>query len=157
MDVPPALAHAIESIAGPAYLLDRTWRARAWNKPAQRLFVGWLGRGDDRNLLRYIFLAPVARTVIPDWEDRAGRVVAEFRAQTSRHLEDPAIGALVDDLQRRSAAFRRCWTEHAVVERAGGARVFDHPRDGRLTFEQIAFTVASRPDFTLVMLVPDDS
>jgi hypothetical protein len=43
-----------------------------------------------------------------------------------------------------------------VVERAGGARVFDHPRDGRLTFEQIAFTLASRPDFTLVMLVPGE-
>lgn len=154
MDVPPAVADAVGSIAGPAYLLDRTWSARAWNQAAQRLFVGWLGPKDDRNLLRYIFLNPVARKVIPDWEDRARRVVAEFRAQTSRHLEDPSITALVDDLRRRSAAFERCWTEHAVVERAGGARSFDHPKDGRLTFEQLAFTMASRPDFTLVMLVP---
>jgi transcriptional regulator with XRE-family HTH domain len=154
MDVPPALADAIASIAGPAYLLDRTWSARAWNQAAQRLFVGWLGPKDDRNLLRYIFLNRVARTVIPDWADRAQRVVAEFRAQTSRHLEDPAIVALVDDLRRRSPDFERCWTEHAVVERAGGARRFAHPKDGPLTFDQIAFTMASRPDFTLVMLVP---
>jgi hypothetical protein len=153
MDVPPALADALAGIAGPAYLLDRTWSARAWNQPAARLFVGWLGRGDDRNLLRYIFLNKIARTVIPDWEDRAHRVVAEFRADTSRHLEDPAVVALIDDLRGRSADFERCWTEHAVVERAGGARSFDHPKDGRLTFEQIAFTMASRPDFKLVMLV----
>ena len=29
-------------------------------------------------------------------------------------------------------------------------------KDGRLTFAQLAFTLASRPDFTLVMLVPDE-
>jgi transcriptional regulator with XRE-family HTH domain len=156
MDVPAALAQALASIDGPAYLLDRTWNARAWNPPAARLFVGWLDRPGDRNLLRYIFLSPLAPTLIPDWEHRARRVLAEFRADSSRHLDDPALHALVDDLSRRSPRFARWWTEHAVVERAGGGRRFDHPRDGRLDYEQIAFTMASRPDFTLVMLVARD-
>jgi transcriptional regulator with XRE-family HTH domain len=154
MDVPPALAEAIASIAGPAYLLDRTWRARAWNQPAARLFVGWLDQPDGGNLLRYVFLSPQARTVIPDWENRARRVLAEFRAAMGRHLEDPALRALTDELRRRSALFARAWREHAVVDRTGGTRAFQHPRDGRLRYEQLAFTVASRPDFTLVMLVP---
>jgi transcriptional regulator with XRE-family HTH domain len=163
MDVPPALAAAIAAIAGPAYLLDRSWTARAWNPPAARLFVGWLdavgGAADGiaRNLLRYVFLSPVARRVIPDWENRARRVLAEFRADSGTHLEDAALRALVDGLARRSTLFARCWREHAVVERAGGERWFEHPRDGRLRYEQIAFTLASRPDLKLVMLVPSPS
>ncbi len=159
MDVPPALARAIAAIDGPAYLLDSLWNARAWNRPAAGLFVGWLdgaldGTG-DRNLLRYVFLSPVARKIIPDWQARARRVLAEFRADSSRHLEDADLQSLVEDLRGRSTLFAQCWTEHAVVDRTGGERTFDHPREGRLSYQQIAFALANRPDFKLVMLVPE--
>ena len=153
MDVPEALAQAIAAIASPAYLLDQAWTARAWNKLAARLFVGWLDGAHDRNLLRYVFLSPTARTVIPNWQARARRVLAEFRADSSRHLDSPALRALTDDLRQRSPLFAQNWTEHAVVDRTGGERTFDHPRDGVLRYEQIAFTLANRPDFTLIILV----
>ena len=159
MDVPPALARAIAAIDGPAYLLDSLWNARAWNRQAAALFVGWLdGAVDDtgdRNLLRYVFLSPVARKIIPDWQARARRVLAEFRADSSRHLEDADLQALVEDLRRRSTLFTQCWSEHAVVDRTGGERIFDHPRKGRLRYQQIGFALASRLDFKLVMLVPE--
>src|SRR4029079_6601966 len=45
MDVPPARADALASIAGPAYVLDRLWNARACNEEARRLFAGWLAGG----------------------------------------------------------------------------------------------------------------
>ena len=154
MDAPPALAEAVAAITAPAYVLDRNWDARAWNTPATRLFIGWLDRGHDKNLLRYVFLEPMARHVIPDWEKRARRVLAEFRADSSRHLDDPSIVALVDDLRKRSPLFARTWSEHEVVERSGGERRFVHPRDGRLRFEQVVFALASRPDFKLVVLLP---
>jgi transcriptional regulator with XRE-family HTH domain len=151
-DVPPVLAGALASISGPAYVLDRAWNARACNDAARRLFVGWLD-GDEANLLRYVFLNQVARRIIPDWRSRARRVLAEFRAESSRHLDDPALAMLVDDLRSRSEFFARCWDEHEVVVPLGGERVFEHPRDGRLTYEQVAFTLASRVDLKLVMLI----
>lgn len=151
-DVPPTLADALASISGPAYVLDRLWNARACNEAARRLFVGWLD-GEDANLLRYVFLNSVARGVIPDWNGRARRVLAEFRAESSRHLDDPALVALVDELRSRSDFFARCWDEHEVVVPLGGERAFEHPRDGRLTYEQVAFTLASRVDLKLVMLI----
>lgn len=153
MDVPPLLARAIATINGPAYLLDSLWNARAWNRQAAQLFIGWLDGTSDRNLLRYVFLSPIARTVIPDWQTRARRVLAEFRADSSRHLDDAALQALVEDLRRSSKLFAQCWVEHAVVDRTGGERTFDHPRKGRLRYEQVAFALANRPDFKLVMLV----
>jgi hypothetical protein len=42
-----------------------------------------------------------------------------------------------------------------VVDRTGGACIFDHPRLGRLRYQQIAFALANRPDFKLAMLVPE--
>jgi transcriptional regulator with XRE-family HTH domain len=157
MDAPPALVAALAAIAQPAYVLDRSLTARAWNAAAARLFVGWLdgpkASGHDRNLLRYIFLSKTARRLIVDWEERAHRVAAEFRADTTRLLDDPAIAALIEDLRARAPAFRRMWDEQAVVDRAGGLRSFAHP-DGLQHYEQLTFTLTSRPEFKLAMLVP---
>jgi transcriptional regulator with XRE-family HTH domain len=154
MDAPATLADAVAAMSVPAYVLDRAWTARAWNPAAAQLFVGWLDRSPDKNLLRYVFLSPAARRIIPDWETRACRVLAEFRADSSRHMDDPALAALVEDLRRDSPLFARAWREHDVIERAGGERSFDHPRQGRLFYEQVSFTLASRPDFKLLMLIP---
>jgi transcriptional regulator with XRE-family HTH domain len=154
MDVPQSLADAVAAVKAPAYLLDHLWNARAWNTAAARLFVGWLDRDNDKNLLRYTFLSPMARRIIPDWNRRARRVLAEFRAESGRHLDDPALVAMVDDLKARNAFFARCWSEHEVVDREGGERTFDRPGGSRLAYEQVAFTFASRTDFKLVMLLP---
>jgi transcriptional regulator with XRE-family HTH domain len=153
MDAPAALVASLAAIAQPAYVIDRTVTARAWNDAAARLFVGWLDGEHDRNLLRYIFLSRAARRLIVGWEERARRVVAEFRADTTRHLDDPAITALIADLRARSPAFTRMWDAQDVVDRAGGVRGFAHP-DGLQHYEQLTFVLASRPEFKLVMLVP---
>ena len=149
---PPALIAAINAMTMPAYLLDRAWNASAWNPEAEALFGGWLD-GLDRNLLRFIFLEPAARALICDWPERARRVLAEFRADAGRHLADPAIAELVAALRRESAFFASCWDEHTVLSREGGTRDFQHPRQGRLCYEQIALTPSGAPDFKLVMLL----
>src|SRR5205814_1497231 len=147
---------SLAAIAQPAYVLDRTLTARAWNAPAARLFIGWLDgpreASHDRNLLRFIFLSKAGRRLIVDWDERARRVVAEFRADTTRHLDDPAIRALIDDLRAKAPAFKRMWDEQAVVDRAGGVRSFAH-HDGPQHYEQLTFTLTSRPELKLVMLV----
>lgn len=55
-EAPPALAAAVAAVEAPAYGLDRTWTACAWNPAAGRLFRDWLG-GTERNLLRFVFLS----------------------------------------------------------------------------------------------------
>lgn len=153
MDAPAALMRMLSFIALPAYVLDRTWQARAWNEHAERLFVGWLDDSHgDRNLLRYIFLHPAARALIHDWDARAQRVVAEFRADNSRHMDDPRIRALVDALLQQSPDFKRLWEEQSVLGREGGERTFDHPACGFLRYEQMTFALTNRPDFRLVVL-----
>jgi transcriptional regulator with XRE-family HTH domain len=147
------LADAVNAMTAPAYLLDRLWRARAWNAPAAELFVGWL-EGDERCLLDYVFLDRAARALIVDWENRARRLVAEFRADTGRNPDDPALSALVDRLRTGSADFAKFWGDHAVLAREGGARTFSHPRDGLRHYQQVTLAPAGRPDTKLVMLLP---
>jgi transcriptional regulator with XRE-family HTH domain len=149
---PAGLAEAVARFDGPAYALDRCWDACAWNAAAERLFTGWLG-GGDANLLRYIFRAPEARRLIVDWEDRARRVLAEFRADFSRRLGDPRLTALVDELRAGEPLFAGWWDAQAVLAREGGLRRFAHPQDGLMAFDQLTFEPADRPDCKLVLLV----
>lgn len=152
-EVPAALAACVAAIATPAYVLDRCWVARNWNAPAENLFVGWLDRPGEHNLLRFIFLQPAARSLICDWEARARRVAAEFRAACSTHLADPGIRALIAALRRESAEFSQFWDQHRVLGRDGGERAFNHPRNGLLHYEQVTFDFAARSDLKLTVLV----
>lgn len=156
--LPPAIAAAVAAIAAPAYVLDRRWDARCWNRPAGRLFVGWLddapADNPERNILRFIFLAPAARSLICDWEQRARRVVAEFRAHCGAHLDDAVLRRLIDELSARSRDFAQMWERHGVLGREGGERTFNHPQDGFLRFAQVTFELAGHADVKLTALVP---
>lgn len=160
-DVPDTLVTAVRLVAAPAYVLDRQWNALAWNEPAAALFTGWLdqaddgaGGGQDRNLLRFTFMSPAARTLIVDWDTRARRLVAEFRADSIRHLNDAPTRTLIDALVAGSDAFAHYWASQDVVEREGGERAFDHPRDGRVVYQQTTLKPAHREDLKFVMLIP---
>ena len=153
-ELPASVAACVASVAAPAYILDRGWNARAWNPAAERLFTGWLDREGPRNLLGFIFLEPGARTLISDWEQRARRVVAEFRAHCGAHLDDVSLRRLIDELRGRSPDFARFWEQHGVLGREGGERTFNHPEDGFLRFEQVTFELAGHADVKLTVLVP---
>ena len=152
-DVTPALRACIDAIATPAYVLDRGWTARVWNDPATRLFPGWLSPGADRNLLRFIFLDLTAQALIDGWQERARRVVAEFRAHAGAHLNDSALTEPIGDLLRQSPSFARLWQQRDVLEREGGERTFNHPTDGFLRFEQVTFNLSGQPGMKLTVLV----
>jgi len=168
-DPPTAVLASVGLIDTPAYVLDRQWNALAWNAPAARLFIGWLDQGvggplpnvlvparasaGAANLLRYTFMSPAAQALIVDWETRARRLAAEFRADSIRHLNDAPTRALIDALSRECNAFARFWASQEVFEREGGRREFAHPEAGTVVYDQITFRPAQREDLKLVMLI----
>jgi transcriptional regulator with XRE-family HTH domain len=154
-DIPLSVLLCVDAIDAPAYVLDRYWTARRWNTKATRLFTGWLDGSHERNLLRFLFLRSEARKLICDWEERAHRIAAEFRAATTPHVDDPALLRLVDELHRESADFARFWDAQAVLQREGGERRFNHPRSGFLRYRQVSLTITGWPDFRLTMLLPE--
>jgi len=148
------LADAVRRIRSPAYVLDRGWDAIAWNRPASALFVGWLDKtAPSRNLLSYLFLVPAAREPVADWPTRARRLVAEYRADASARLDEPATRDSLAELRRQSREFDALWRRQDVLEREGGERVFHHPGQGRLAYQQLTLQVTRSPDLKLVMLL----
>ena len=153
-EVPESLLAAVNAVRHPAYGLDRLWNACCWNKAAAQLFRGWLDSGNQRNLLRFVFLAQSSRKLIPRWESRARHLLAEFRADYARNFRDGRVRNFVAVLRRESPLFAEAWNEHGVLHRQGGLRSFNHPHGGLIHFAQHTFTPAERPDYKLVMLVP---
>ncbi|HTC53005.1 MAG TPA: helix-turn-helix transcriptional regulator [Steroidobacteraceae bacterium] len=146
------LAGLVQVIRTPAYVLDRYWNALAWNRAAAQLFRDWLSMPAP-NLLRYVFLQPRAKTFLLDWEERARRLVAEFRADMPRLRDDPQRSALVEQLSHSSREFAAGWRSQRVLARDGGRRSFRAGR-GVLHFEQHILRVVRRPDLRITVLVP---
>lgn len=153
--LPPGLSACVDSIQGPAYILDRSWHVLARNDALLRLFDGWPDRSERANLLRYIFLDPLARELVVDWEQRASRVVAEFRADVGAHADEPEIQALLQELLQDSSVFAYWWGRQLVVEREGGRREFRDSLGHISAYQQFTFRMAIRPDCKLVMLLAD--
>jgi transcriptional regulator with XRE-family HTH domain len=140
-------------ISIPAYILDHAWTAKSWNKPAEKLFCGWLDKkGQDKNLLRFMFLNDEARKLVINWPERASRVVAEFRADFNRYLGDADLVALADELSTKSIEFRNYWRSQNLFEMEGGVREFLHPSKGAISFIQTTLLVSTERSAKLVCL-----
>jgi transcriptional regulator with XRE-family HTH domain len=155
-EAPPSLIAAVKAIEHPAYALDRLWNACCWNEAAARLFHGWLDGNCQRNLLRFVFLEPSARVLLPEWKERARRLLAEFRADFARTFRDAQVKIFVETLRNESAFFAEAWDEQTVQIREGGLRLFNHPHDGLVSFTQHTFAPTERPDYKLVINTPAD-
>jgi transcriptional regulator with XRE-family HTH domain len=156
---PEALVGMIDQIAIPAYLMGRYWDLLAWNKAAAELFASWLDQPREAdaplpNLLRFVFQSPEARQFVANWEVRARRLVAEFRADCRSRLEEPALQRLVGELSQSSPDFDRYWRQHDVLERQGGQREFVHPRRGLIAYQQVTLLPVEQEQLKLVLLTP---
>ena len=159
---PQAMVDLLAEIRVPAYLMGSYWDMLAWNAEAAILFEGWLDktRPEDTpapNLLRFVFLVAQARELVVNWEVRARRLVAEFRADCRSRLEEPALQRLVGELIQGSPEFARFWRQHDVLERQGGEREFQHPRLGLLGYQQLTLQPVDQEHLKWVMLVPQPS
>jgi len=150
-----SLRNCVNHLTCPGYLLDNCWNMLAWNPQAEELFSGWLGIDEHPNLLEFMFLHPLASQLVTHWAERAKRVVAEFRAETSHYAHSETIRQTVTSLRERSADFDEWWTQQEVLAREGGERRFHHPVKGEMRYRQQTFVPAGYAECKLVMLVPE--
>lgn len=156
---PDELISMLADIAIPAYVMGRYWDLLAWNQLAANLFSGWLDQplkkdSPTPNLLKFVFLMPQAKDFVVNWEVRARRIVAEFRADCRSRLEEPALQRLVAELTQSSPEFARFWLQHDVLERQGGQRSFNHPKQGLISYQQFTLRPVDQDQLKLVLLKP---
>lgn len=161
-EIPELLIDLLDDVRIPAYVMGRYWDVVAWNAPAAELFTGWLDRephADEPapNMLRFVFLSSQARTFLADWEVRARRIAAEFRADCGQYLDEPALIRLVDELSSASPDFARFWKQHDVLERQGGERRFVHPTRGDIRYQQATLRPGEHEHVKFVVLRPEEA
>jgi PAS domain-containing protein len=154
--VSPALRRLIENLGpNPAFVLGRRWDYLAWNRAACAVF-GKFDRltPNARNHLWLTFMDPARRELFTDWERGIRLAVAKFRADSARHLGDPAFEELIGVLRSSSPEFRRLWERHEVARAGTGRKVLRHPVEGLLVFEHAVFNPADSPDQRMILYSP---
>ncbi|MFF9207514.1 MULTISPECIES: helix-turn-helix domain-containing protein [unclassified Streptomyces] len=130
-----SVVRMLESVSPlPAYVVNRYNRVLAANPPGRRLMPGlWDWPESQRNMIRYVFLHPVGRTLYEPWEETVALSVAHLRAVAGADPDDPELTALVGELVLKSPDFARLWERYDVCERGGGQKSFRHPKVGPMT------------------------
>jgi len=132
----PHLKLVLETLRpSPAYIISRSMDLLAWNSGGLALYAGldeW--PAGQRNLARYLFLHPTARTLFQDdWEYQVRGCVARLRAQAGIDPDAPDLTSLVGELLLKSPEFAKLWERYDVVGRKKTQKTFHHPQVGTLT------------------------
>jgi transcriptional regulator with XRE-family HTH domain len=152
--IPDYLQLTVDVINSPAYVLNKNWDVVAWNPHAEELFDVWLSGGTlSKNLLTYMFTNPSAKQLIVNWPDRAKRLVAEFRADCGKRIDQPELVGLVSNIQSASTPFKKLWASQDVLEREVGEREFNHHKLGKIRYKQVTLRFAQDANYKLVMLI----
>ena len=154
--VTPRLQRVLDGLSpAPAIIRTATWDVVAWNQAAAVMLTDYGSLPpEQRNVLRLIFLDPRARAAQNDWNSVARSVVAAFRAEATRAGATIEVGALVDELCRRSPEFEAMWRDHDVRTYGEVVKRIRHPVLGVFAFEYSAFAVEGRPDLGMVVYNP---
>ncbi|SOD79136.1 Helix-turn-helix domain-containing protein [Streptomyces sp. 1222.2] len=133
--VRPHLKLVLETLRpSPAYVISRSMDLLAWNPGGLALFAGLADWPDaQRNIARYLFLHPTARTLFPDWDYQVRGCVARLRAQAGVDPDAPDLTDLVGELLLKSPEFVKLWERYDVVGRKKIQKTFCHPEVGDLT------------------------
>ena len=151
--VPASLQRLIDALpVSPALVKTLTWDVVAWNAAAVAVLGDYAARSSrERNVLRHLFLDPVARKRLPDWESDARFVVAAFRMDTIRSGGSPEAAQLAAELREASADFRRFWDEREMRTHGVGRKRLRHPVAGWLNLEFSALAVDGTNGLGLVI------
>ncbi|HWA81160.1 MAG TPA: helix-turn-helix transcriptional regulator [Acetobacteraceae bacterium] len=154
--VTPRLQRVLDALElSPAIVKTATWDVVAWNRAASTVLADYGSLlPEQRNILRLVFCNPRVRAAQFDWESVARFVVAAFRADAARAGAAAKVGALVDELCRRSPEFAAMWRDNDVRSYGEGIKRLRHPIAGPIAFEYSAFAVDGRPDLGMVVYNP---
>jgi len=111
---------------------------------------------EDRNVIWLTFTHPAWRRALIDWPVTADRVVAQFRAAYSEHVDDPAWRWLLNRLLAASPEFAERWQRHEIAPWESRHKAYLHPQLGPLRFAHtqlwLSRTIATR----LTAFIPAD-
>jgi len=155
--VSPVLQRILDTMGtSPAYVANPRWDLLAWNQAMACVYQTDFGAlpVQERNILRLTFTNPSRRMLLPNWDQAAQGLLAQFRASTERYIGEPWREALVTELEQASPQFRAWWSQHALLATHTEKKELNHPLVGRLVLQPTTFQVTDAPDLRMVVYSP---
>ena len=150
--VRPGVKLLLESLRpNPAHVVSRANDLLAANPGGLRLLAGieeWPVK--QRNIARYLFLHPTARTLFHDWATQVRGCVARLRALAGTDPDAPDLTRLAGELLLKSPEFARLWERYDVKGYAYGRKTFHHPEVGDLTLGYQTMALEGTPGHRLI-------
>jgi transcriptional regulator with XRE-family HTH domain len=141
----------------PVYVSDQAWDVVLSNAMMRRWFP-WVVEGHERNIMRWVFLAPEARIQLLNWEtDWAPLMLAQMFYAHARRRDEPRLGSLIREILARNAFARNLWENRPAVyaHPDGDRRTVCLPHLGRVVEVEIVALEPMRATGVRVMhLVP---
>jgi transcriptional regulator with XRE-family HTH domain len=155
-EITPQLQRVLDAFTDtPAIVKTPEWTVVGWNAAASAALVNYaeLPAG-ERNVLRLMFRRPGGPDHLLDWESVARHVVGTVRRDILRVGMRAETEALIAELSRESADFRRIWQSFDVTEGGEGTKRMRHPVVGLIDYELSTLSVDGRPDLAVVVFNP---
>ncbi|WP_202887289.1 helix-turn-helix transcriptional regulator [Cohnella zeiphila] len=152
MEMPPNAGSPLEQTLGeiekvvrqiryPAFIATDRTEVLGWNEAAGRVIRDFASvEPNDRSMAWLVFMDPVLRDAIADWDEYARYTVAVVRGRYEKSLDDPAFRRLVDRLLDASPEFAALWATHDVTEKTVTEIGLLHPEAGLLNFRIHSFS-----------------
>jgi transcriptional regulator with XRE-family HTH domain len=141
----------------PAFVLSRSLDVLACNPGGGQLFPGldeW--PASRRNIARYGFLHPAARTLFgDDWDHQIRGSVARLRALAGTDPDAADLASLAGELLVKSADFARLWERYEVGGHTAGRKTFHHPLVGDMDLCFQSMQLEGSPGHRLVTYLAD--
>jgi transcriptional regulator with XRE-family HTH domain len=119
----------------PACVVDPRSTVVAWNTAFCVVFGDYATLPErERNSIWKLFTLPTPQRNA-EWKELAQAVLAQFRAEYGRFIEDPWWARQIAELSRISPEFRELWARHDLRSVPEGHKSIHHPLVGELTFD----------------------
>ncbi len=140
----------------PAYVANPRWDLLAWNQAMSGIYQTDFGALPvrERNILRLTFTCSLRHVLLPNWQEAAQGLLAQFRVTTERYVGEPWRRALVAELEHASPHFRAWWPQYAVQASHAEKKELNHPLVGRLVLQPTTLQVKDAPDLRMIIYTP---
>ncbi|HWP96472.1 MAG TPA: helix-turn-helix transcriptional regulator [Syntrophomonadaceae bacterium] len=151
----PMLQHVLDCLTlSPSTIVDTRCNILAWNA-ASAVFLDYTQMNiRQRNLLRIMFTNKGYQQIFSDWQFHAQAMLARFRADCGKYIEDPWITEFVNELRSESKEFDLWWPMHNVEQDEEIYKTVYHPALGELTFEHTTFLIADNTNLKMYVNTP---
>lgn len=136
-----AFLEMVRTMPHPFFVIDPRNRLVAWNTLACELVMDFAAvPEEERVMLKLIFLHPMFRERVVNWEQSTKLALAYYRKHYDLIVDQGWYTDLVSELQARSELFADWWARHEVGEKNGMRVDIAHPDLGLLRFEVVTFS-----------------